>query len=252
MGDHGNGELHFGWGVRHEITQLLQCRFPLSRNVVLICGSRRLLKTKEFLHLWKELQEDSRRAIDLFPIKGGEPTVNSVDNAVQHAKKHACDLVIAIGGGAAIDTAKAVSALYPATNTKSVRSYLEGVGDGAKIEWTPIPMIAIPTTAGTGAEVTQNAVLQCPKPLVKKSLRHPGLTPSLAIVDPVFTMSCPTDVTAHSGMDAITQCVEAFVSRRATIQTRGWALTGLFLGLRSLLTAISSPTDRAARTDLAA
>ena len=252
LADHGNGELHFGWGVRHKLTLLLQARFPLSRNVVFICGSRRLLETNTFIHLWQELQEDRRRAIDFFPIEGGEPTVNSVDNAVQHVKQHACDLVIAIGGGAAIDTAKAVSALYPATNADSVRSYLEGVGDGAKIEWTPIPMIAMPSTAGTGAEVTQNAVMQCPKPLVKKSLRHPGLMPSLAIVDPEFTMSCPTDVTAHSGMDAITQCVEAFVSCRATTQTRGWALTGLFLGLRSLLTAVSSPTDRAARTDMAA
>jgi len=248
----GYGELHFGWGVRHELTHLLQSHFPLARNVLLICGSRGLLETDAYSDLRKQLQTDNRRAIHFFQIRSGEPTVDSVDNAVQQARKHACDLVISLGGGAAIDTAKAVSALYPAPIAKSVRSYLEGVGDGATIEWQPIPTIAIPTTAGTGAEVTKNAVLQCPNPLVKKSLRHPDLVPSLAIVDPEFTVSCPREVTAHSGMDAITQCVEAFVSCRATAQTRAWALTGLSLGLRSLSTAISFPMDRGARTDLSA
>ena len=248
----GNGELHFGWGVRHELTHLLQSHFPLAHNVLFICGSRGLLDTNAYSRLWNQLQEDKRRTIDFFQIERGEPTVDSVDDAVQHAKKHTCDLVISLGGGAAIDTAKAVSALYPATDAKSVRSYLEGVGEGAKIEWQPIPTIAIPTTAGTGAEVTKNAVLQCPNPLVKKSLRHPGLVPSLAIVDPEFTVSCPKEVTAHSGMDAITQCVEAFVSCRSTAQTRAWALTGLSLGLRSLSTATSFPMDRGARTDVSA
>lgn len=248
----GTGKFHFGWGVRNNASQLIQAQFPNARKMLLVCGSRTVLKTRAYSELWRVLTKHSDLTLNILHLDSCEPSIKSVDHVVQQARKYSCDLIISVGGGAAMDTAKAVAAMYPAPDSRSVRCFLEGVGDGSTIDWLPIPTVAIPTTAGTGAEVTKNAVLQCSDPKVKKSLRHAALVPSLAIVDPELTVSCPNQVTAHSGMDAVTQCIEAFVSCRSTVQTRQWALTGLPKGLRSLSTAYRHPTDRAARTDLSA
>jgi len=252
LADAGPGELHFGLGMRRELARIINKRFPKSRNLLFICGSRSVIDTEAYSDLWNNLKSLDDRTIEFMQIDSREPSIESIDNAVQQAQQYNCDLIISLGGGATIDTAKAVGAMYPAVTGQSVRCYLEGVGDGSQIDWCPLPTVAIPTTAGTGAEVTKNAVLQCRDPLVKKSLRHDALFPSLALVDPEFTVSCPQEVTAHSGMDAITQCIEAFVSCRATSQTRKWALTGLSTGLRSLKKAYEDGTDRSARTDLSA
>ena len=118
-------------------------------------------------------------------------------------------LSIAIGGGAAIDLAKAVAARITNRNGESVQDYLEGVGRGLTLDRPPLPIIALPTTAGTGSEATRNAVISSLDPQFKKSLRDERLIPAAVLLDPELTISCPPSVTAHSGMDAITQLIES-------------------------------------------
>jgi alcohol dehydrogenase class IV len=129
--------------------------------------------------------------------------------------------------------------------------YLEVVGSGRKITRPAAPCVAVPTTAGTGAEVTANAVLAVPGQHLKASLRSPLMIPRVALVDPELTVSCPPPVTAASGLDALTQCLEPFVSVRATPLTDGLARQGLRHAAAGLRAAHADGTDLAARTDMA-
>ena len=142
-----------------------------------------------------------------------EPTVTTAAAAIQQARRASCDLVIAIGGGSPIDTGKAVAAML--TNAGELTDYLEIVGLGHPIKKPAVPCIAIPTTAGTGAEVTRNAVLGVPEHRRKVSMRSPVLLPRLSVVDPDLTISLPRHITASTGLDALTQLLEALVSIRA-------------------------------------
>ncbi|MHC4521658.1 MAG: iron-containing alcohol dehydrogenase, partial [Planctomycetota bacterium] len=143
----------------------------------------------------------------------GEPTTDLVGTAVAAARQARADVVIGIGGGSAIDTGKAVAALL--TNEGALENYLEVVGAGRPLQRPAAPYVAVPTTAGTGAEVTRNAVLCVPAHHVKVSMRSPHLLPRLALVDPLLTHSMPPDLTAGTGLDALTQLAEAFVSNKA-------------------------------------
>ena len=143
----------------------------------------------------------------------GEPTVTIVAEGVKLADHNGCDLVVGFGGGSAIDGAKAVAALT--TNPGDIYNYLEVIGKGLPITNQPIPIIAIPTTAGTGAEVTRNAVIGVPEYQMKVSLRSPLLLPKLAIIDPDLTVGLPPNITASTGLDALTQLIEAYVSIKA-------------------------------------
>ena len=160
-----------------------------------------------------------------------------------------CDVIVGIGGGSAIDCGKAIAALV--TNTGSIIDYLEVIGAGKPLTERPLPYVAIPTTAGTGAEVTRNAVLASPEHAVKVSLRSPLMLPLLALVDPELTYSLPSDVTASTGMDALTQVLEPFVSPRATPMTDAFTREGLTRAARSLRTAYETPDDASAREDMA-
>ena len=142
-----------------------------------------------------------------------EPTPKVVDAAVKAGLDAGVDVVIGIGGGSVMDTAKAAAGVI--TNGGSVRDYLEGVGTGAKIEKTPLPVIAVPTTAGTGTEVTKNAVIMSLEEGYKKSIRHEMLIPNVALVDAELTVSVPRGVTVASGMDAICQLIESYTTRSA-------------------------------------
>jgi len=179
---------------------------------------------------------------------GGEPTTITVQEGCAAARAADCDLVIGFGGGSALDAGKAIAALL--TNDGDVLDYLEVIGRGQPITRPAAPYIAIPTTAGTGAEVTRNAVLLSPEHRVKVSLRSPLLLPRLAIVDPELTYSLPPDVTASTGLDALTQLIEPFVSRRATPLTDALCREGLARASRSLRRAVEAP-DPAAREDMA-
>jgi len=183
-----------------------------------------------------------------FPIYQ-EPTVDLAEHGVQQVRRCGCDVVIGFGGGSAIDTAKALAAL--ATNPGEPLDYLEVIGRGKALAKAPLPAIAIPTTAGTGAEVTRNAVLASPEHRVKVSLRSPLMLPRLALVDPELTFTLPPDVTAATGLDALTQLIEPFVSVRANPMTDAICRDGLGRVARSLRRAFERGDDAAAREDMA-
>jgi alcohol dehydrogenase class IV len=183
-----------------------------------------------------------------FPVTG-EPTVGLARAGVAVAREHGADVVAAIGGGSVIDLGKAVAMLL--ANGGDPLDYLEVVGSGQKVTRPAVPCVAVPTTAGTGAEVTANAVLAVPEHGLKASLRSPLMIPRVALVDPVLTVPCPPAVTAASGLDALTQCLEPFVSVRATPVTDGLAREGLRRAAAGLRAAYADGRDLAARTDMA-
>jgi len=179
----------------------------------------------------------------------GEPTVEAVRAAVEKAKRERCDFVISIGGGSVIDTGKAVAAMM--RNKGKLEDYLEVVGNGQKIANRTAPHVALPTTAGTGAEVTRNAVLKVPEKKVKVSMRSPFMLPTVALVDPELTYSMPPEVTASTGLDALTQLLEAYTSKKANPLTDGICREGLKRAARSLRRAYEDGDNKEARQDMA-
>ncbi|MEM9048295.1 MAG: iron-containing alcohol dehydrogenase [Pseudomonadota bacterium] len=161
-----------------------------------------------------------------------EPDLPLLDAALASARASRPDLVVALGGGAAIDLAKAVAGLLPAFGPAS--DYLEVVGKGLPLPAAPLPMIALPSTAGTGAEVTRNAVIGVPAHARKVSLRDRRLIPDLAIVDPALTDGCPRRVTLASGLDALTQIVEPWISARANAMTDALCIKAIPMALAAL------------------
>lgn len=179
----------------------------------------------------------------------GEPTVDLVREGARQAREAAIDVVIAIGGGSAIDAAKAIAAV--ATNGGEPLDFLEGIGKGRAITVPPLPTIAVPTTAGTGSEVTRNAVLGAPQHGVKASMRSPLMLPRVALIDPELTYGLPPAVTASTGLDALTQLIEPYVSARANPLVDPFCLEGIRLVARSLRRAYRDGSDREARHDMA-
>jgi alcohol dehydrogenase class IV len=179
----------------------------------------------------------------------GEPTVADVDRALELARQEACDLVLGIGGGSAIDAAKATAGLL--SNGGSALDYMEVVGKGQKIARPAVPWIAIPCTAGTGAEATRNAVIGYPEKAFKASLRSEHLLPRVALIDPELSIPVPPDVTARTGMDALCQCIEAYTSTGANPLTDTLALEGITRAARSLERAYLNGADLDAREDMA-
>jgi alcohol dehydrogenase class IV len=183
----------------------------------------------------------------VFPV-AGEPTVGLVRDGVRAAIENKADVIVAVGGGSAIDAGKAIAGLL--RNGLEPLDYLEVVGRGRALANPAAPFIAVPTTAGTGAEVTRNAVLASPEHRVKASLRSPYLLPRLAVVDPELTLALPPAITASTGLDALTQLLEAWVSVRANPMTDGFCREGLPLVARSLRRAFRDGCDLSARTDM--
>ncbi len=179
----------------------------------------------------------------------GEPTTDVVLRGAALARQHACDFVIGFGGGSPMDTAKAIAALL--TNTRPLADYLEVIGHGLPLEQPAAPIVAIPTTAGTGAEVTRNAVLTSPEHHVKVSLRSPHMLPRLALVDPELTYDLPPDVTASTGLDAFTQVVEPYVTPAAGPLTDSICREGIRRAARSLRRVYQTGSDIQAREDMA-
>lgn len=179
----------------------------------------------------------------------GEPTTESAKAAVEMARHEQCDLVISMGGGSVLDTGKVVAAML--TNTGQLENYLEVVGPGEALTQVAAPHIALPTTAGTGAEVTRNAVLGVPEHQVKVSMRSPLMLPRIALVDPDLTHSMPSSITAATGLDALTQLIEVYVSIKANPLTDGLCREGLKRAGRSLLRACQEGDNSLAREDMA-
>jgi alcohol dehydrogenase class IV len=183
----------------------------------------------------------------IFPV-AGEPTVDLARAAVAAAREHDADVVAAIGGGSVIDTGKALAMLLG--NGGDPLDYLEVIGAGRAITRPSVPCVAVPTTSGTGAEVTANAVLASPAHRVKASLRGATMIPRAALVDPLLTVSCPPAVTAASGMDALTQCLEPFVSPQANPLTDAVAREGIRRAGAGLRRAYADGSDLGARADM--
>lgn len=182
-------------------------------------------------------------------VVAGEPDTALVTRGATIARAAGVDVVVGIGGGSVIDAAKAVAAL--ATNDGDVLEYLEVIGRGQPLERPALPVVAIPTTAGTGSEATRNAVLTSPGHRVKVSLRSPSMMPRVAVVDPLLTTDLPPALTASTGLDALTQLIEAYVSSRATPMTDALAIAGIPRAARALPRACTDGRDRAAREDMA-
>lgn len=178
----------------------------------------------------------------------GEPTLDAVREGVARGRENEADVVIGFGGGSAIDAGKAIAALL--TNAGDVLDYLEVIGEGRALARHPAPFIAVPTTAGTGSEVTRNAVLASPEHQVKASLRSPMMLPSLAVVDPELTYDLPAAVTAATGLDALTQLIEPYVSIRANPMTDALCLDGMRRASGALLRVCRDGKDRDARREM--
>ncbi len=179
----------------------------------------------------------------------GEPTVADIEHALLAARSAACDWVIGLGGGSAIDAAKAVAGLL--TNPGSPLDYMEVVGQGLPLRQPAAPWIAVPTTAGTGAEATRNAVIGCPEKKFKASLRSEHLLARIAVIDPELAVSAPPPVTAASGLDALCQLMESYTSNRAQPMTDALALQGVSLAAPALPRVCADGTDLDAREAMA-
>jgi alcohol dehydrogenase class IV len=184
-----------------------------------------------------------------FHRQRGEPTVADIDGAVATARKIGCTMLIGLGGGSAIDAAKATAGIL--TNGGSAADYLEVVGTGKKITQPALPWIAVPTTAGTGAEVTRNAVIGLPEKQFKASIRSEHLLPRAAIVDPDLGLDVSPVATARSGMDALCQLIESYTSIGASPLTDALAISMVGRTARALPLAFADGRDVDARSEMA-
>jgi alcohol dehydrogenase class IV len=179
----------------------------------------------------------------------GEPTIALIREGAAQARAAECDVVVACGGGSVMDAGKALAAML--TSPGDVLDYLEVIGRGRALPRPAAPCIAVPTTAGTGSEVTRNAVLASPEHKVKASLRSAGMLPRLAVVDPELTLELPPDLTASTGLDALTQLIEPYVSCRANAFTDLFCADGIPRAARALPRAYRNGEDLDARTEMA-
>lgn len=177
-----------------------------------------------------------------------EPGISDAQRGAEVARRDGCEFVIGFGGGSVLDAAKAIAAL--ATNAGDVFDYLEVIGKAQPLVAAPLPIVAVPTTAGTGSEVTRNAVLSSKEHRVKVSLRSPGMLPRVALVDPELTQELPPALTASTGMDALTQLIEPFVSVRANAMTDALCREAIPRAARALPRAFANGRDADARRDM--
>jgi alcohol dehydrogenase class IV len=241
----------FGWGMRAQIGILAA---TLGKRAFLIAGSRTLQRAPEWEEMMQALAESGIQVEAIATTAGREPTIEDVDEAAAIVRElHPCsdDFVLGIGGGAAIDLAKAVAAMAMNAEGASIRDFLEGLGTGRTLERAPLPVMAVPTTSGTGSEATKNAVISCHAPPCKKSLRSEKLIPAIALLDPDLTVSLPPAQTAYSGMDAITQLIESFLTKRAQPATDMLCQIGLTKAIPAIRAVYRNPEDRQGREGLA-
>jgi len=229
----------FGAGKINELAK--QIGEPAAKRVLLVCGY-----SSDAIPRVREMLSGFSVSVREFQVHG-EPTVGVIRDGTHAA--HGCDVVIGLGGGSVLDAGKAIAVLV--TNQGDVLDYLEVIGKGLPLVNAPLPYIAIPTTAGTGSEVTRNAVIESTKQNVKVSLRSPLMLPRVALVDPELTYNLPPKITASSGLDALTQLIEPFVSIKANPMTDAICREGLAQAARSLRRAYENGTDKEAREGMA-
>ncbi|HPY30484.1 MAG TPA: iron-containing alcohol dehydrogenase [Verrucomicrobiota bacterium] len=231
----------FGAGRLQEIGDLTR---GFGKHALVVTG--RQPRHAEPLLAWLA-RSPANPAVTRFSI-AGEPTLSDVRKGVEIARAAGGDFVIALGGGSAIDAGKAIAAML--TNDGELLDYLEVIGAGRALTRTGAPFIAIPTTAGTGAEVTRNAVLTSPEHRCKVSLRSPLLLPKVALIDPELTYGLPPAITARTGLDALTQLIEPYTCCRPNPMVDALCAEGIRRAARSLRAAWVEGSNRAAREDM--
>ncbi len=235
----GNPRIYFGAGRFNEIDKIIN---EFGQTVLIVSGSKSLQSSGKLDRLFRLLKKRSFKFFHL--TVPDEPSPDLVDNAVIRFKQEKIDMVTAIGGGSVVDAGKAVSAML--TQGGSVVDYLESVGTKSH-NGKKIPFIAVPTTAGTGSEATKNAVLsRVGEAGFKKSLRHNNFVPDIALIDPELALSCPLEVSAACGMDAFTQLLESYVSRKASPMTDSLAYSGISWLKDSLISVCTNGADNVA------
>ncbi len=229
----------FGAGVLREAG-------PLARDLgshALVATGRDCRRAQPLLTLLHE----HGLAASVFSVPG-EPELDTIRHGANLAREKACDLVIGFGGGSAIDAGKAIAAML--TNDGDLLDYVEIIGRGRALARPSAPFIAIPTTAGTGSEVTRNSVLASPEHRLKVSLRSPLMLPRIALVDPALTCDLPPALTASTGLDALTQLIEPYTCSRANPMTDALCVEGIRRAGRSLRAAFADGGNAAAREDM--
>ena len=233
------GRIVFGSGMARQAGSLAR---EFGRNALLVTGGSQA-------YIAPVLDSLAEAGVEFHDFRvRGEPTTDLAAEGVELARRLGCDLVIGCGGGSALDAGKAISIL--AANPGEIFDYLEVIGRGKSFTRPPLPCIAIPTTAGTGTEATRNAVITAPAQRVKVSLRALSMLPRLALVDPDLTLSLPPAATASSGLDALTQLIEPFVSTKANPFTDAICREGIQRAAGSLRRAYQDGSDRSARQDM--
>jgi alcohol dehydrogenase class IV len=217
------GEVHFGLGVSGKVPEIA-ARF--GRRPFVVTGSRPAPFVLGDAVFW---------------AVRGEPEIGTADEGARRCREAGCDVVVAVGGGSVLDTAKAAAALVP--NGGEALDFLEGVGRGRTLERPSLPFIAVPTTAGSGSEVTRNSVLRVPDLKVKRSLRSDFMIPRVAVIDPRLSESCPLPVAASAGLDALTHLIEGYVSIGAQPATDVLAIEGIRLAAQGLLALARGKPD---------
>jgi alcohol dehydrogenase class IV len=220
------GRILFGAGTLSRLPELVAGG---GRRILLCTGSSWFAGSA-----WKQrvLELLAGQEVSILPVPPGEPESGALDGLLAQARALEPERILAVGGGSVLDSAKTLSALLPLPG--KVEEYLEGMGQGRPIPGPGVPWLAVPTTAGTGAEATKNAVVRAGALGYKRSLRSPHLLASCVLVDPELSRGCPLRLTGISGMDALTQLVESYVSRKATPVTRALARDAFPLMLRAL------------------
>lgn len=242
-------QIHFGWERFNEVGQFAA---SLGTRGLIISGSR-TLEANGVIHELQQLLSRANVSSELIQTISNEPQVSDVDQVtsiLQQTGIRAGDFLIGIGGGSGIDLAKACAAMVTNCESDSVLDYLEGVGRGLKLTQAPLPMLAIPTTAGTGSEATKNAVISNHSPAFKKSLRADQMIPDLVLCDPKLSCSVPPNITAQTGMDAITQLLESYISCRAKPIPQALCLQGLKLALPTLAEAVEDGNSKSSRENM--
>lgn len=230
----------FGWDTLNEIGKLAA---EFGRKAMVVTGQN-VSRAERLLGLLNE----AGLSASTFCIPS-EPTLELVETGTKAARSFGADLVIGFGGGSAIDAAKAIAAMI--TNPGDLLDYVEIIGKAQPLPNAPAPFIAVPTTAGTGAEVARNSVITSHKDQVKVSLRSPLMLAKIALVDPALTVGLPPEITASTGLDALTQVIEPFVSVRANPMMSALCAQGIRLAARSLPAAFADGSNRVAREEMA-
>jgi alcohol dehydrogenase class IV len=244
------GQIAFGWGRRSELGSIVAQH---GTRAFVVSGSRTLEASGKLGLLIDDVKQAGVDCEHVVTISH-EPEVSDVDDLVADLARRgvgSSDCLIGIGGGSAIDLAKAAAALVTNRESSTVKDYLEGVGAGFTIDAPSIPLIAIPTTAGTGTEATKNAVISSYDPAFKKSLRSPMMIPNAVLIDPELSVELSPETTAYTGMDAITQLLESLTSIRAQPIPRALCLQGIAMAVPAIVEAVENGSSRLARTAMA-